>query len=55
LGPTRGGYSAGEDDGKSSPECALQSRQKHSILSLLKADNNERLQRLLEIKRWYAK
>jgi len=43
LGPTRGGYSAGEDDGKSSPECALQSRQKHSILSLLNliSDNED--------------
>src|ERR1700738_2133182 len=36
LGPTRGGQGTGEDDRKSPPECAMQSRQKHSILSLHK-------------------
>ena len=53
LGPARGGQSTGEDDRKSPPEGALQSRQKHSILSLLNLIM--KTQRLLEIKRWYAK
>ena len=53
LGPTRGDQSTGENDRKSPPDGAMQSRQKHSILSLQKL--MVKTQRLLGIKRWYAK
>ena len=42
LGPARGSQSTGQNDRKSPPEGALQCRQKHSILSLHKPDDEER-------------
>ena len=54
LGPTRGSQSTGENDRKSPPEGALQSRQKHSILSLHKLIVKN-TKTSWKIKRWYAK